>query len=432
MKKLAVLLAALFVFSALFAASATPVVSWSGSASFSLGIDEKGVDISHGFEVKLSVTPNSDTQLGVSFSLDLFGLSGSFSGLTFENEYFGVNYAEGAAAFQYFVGTDSNGNPLMTAEDNIAVTIKAVDGLTVVFQDVVSEVDYTTGTPTTHKWFDDFVGVTYSVADVDLALAFYDADAATETNTYQYGLNAKTSLDLDIVTLDLNGVAGVVNTTDNTFAYGIEETLTSEFSFVTVTQKFAWKDKVSQFAFAGDSDASTVSVDVAVEFDAAPVTVTGDVAFKIASLADPSAFVVPVSLGVDYEDLFTAGLKLAWDDVVNAATAIELAVNAGYENEMFALNASANWADLVGAATDVVVVADASVTPVDALTLGAEFVYMSEEFGYNVNASYAIDDNTTASAFFGTLYGDVDEDGIKDIHKDDAQWYVRLDWSVSF
>ena len=87
---------------------------------------------------------------------------------------------------------------------------------------------------------------------------------------------------------------------------------------------------------------------------------------------------------------------------------------------------------IVGAATDVVVVADASVTPVDALTLGAEFVYMSEEFGYNVNASYAIDDNTTASAFFGTLYGDVDEDGIKDIHKDDAQWYVRLDWGVSF
>ncbi|EKF48635.1 hypothetical protein H17ap60334_10110 [Thermosipho africanus H17ap60334] len=432
MKKLLVVLMSLFVLTALFAAEATPVVSWSGSASFTLGIDEKGVDIDGGLvNPSVTISPSADTQFGVSFTIDVIGKSLTFSGLTFENDVFSLDYAKGPVAFQYFVGTDSDGNPLIAAEDNISVSLKAVDGLTVVFQDVVTEVDYTTGTPTTHKWFDDFVGLTYSVADVNLAVAFYDADTATETNLYQYGLNANTSLDLGFATLDLDGVAGVVDAS-NTVAYGISESLSAEFSFVTLTQSFAWKQNVSQFAFAGDSDASSVSVKAAVEYSMSPLTVSGDVSFKIASLATPSEFTVPVNFKVAYADMFDASLALSWADVVNAATSINMTLAAGYDDDMVAVNASAEWADLVGAATAVDLNADLSVTPIDALTLGAAVRYASEEFGYNLNAKYMFDDNTTFTVFYGTLYGDDDEDGKTDIHKDDAQWYAKLCWSTSF
>lgn len=433
MKKFLVVLLSLFVLTALFAGTATPTVSWSGSASFTLGIDEKGVDIDGGL-VKPSVTisPSADTQFGVSFAIDVVGKSLTFSGLMFENDVFSLDYAKGPVAFQYFVGTDSYGNPLIAAEDNISVSLKAVDGLTVVFQDVVTEVDYTTGTPTTHKWFDDFVGVTYSVANVNLAAAFYDADESTETNLYQYGLNANTSLDLGFATLKLDGVAGVVDAS-NTLAYGVSESLEAEFSFVTLTQSFTWKQNVSQFAFAGDSDASSVSVKAAVEYSMpSTVTISGDVSFKIASLATPSEFTVPVNFKVAYTNMFDASLALGWADVVNAATSIKMTLAAGYDDDMVAVNASAEWTDLVGAATAVDLNADLSVTPIDALTLGAAVRYVSDEFGYNVNAKYMFDDNTTFTVFYGTLYGDADEDGKTDIHKDDAQWYAKLSWSTSF
>ncbi|RDI92591.1 hypothetical protein Ob7_00840 [Thermosipho africanus Ob7] len=433
MKKFLVVLLSLFVLTALFAGTATPTVSWSGSASFTLGIDEKGVDIDGGL-VKPSVTisPSADTQFGVSFAIDVVGKSLSFKSLSFENNIFALDYTKGAAGFQYFVTPDKDGNYLLNAEDNISLTLKAVDGLTVVFQDVVTEVDYNTGTPTTHKWFDDFVGVTYSVANVNLAAAFYDADEATQTNLYQYGLNANTSLDLGFATLDLDGVAGIVDS-NNTFAYGIDESLEAEFSIVTLTQTFTWKQNVSQFAFARDNDASSVSVKAAVEYSMpSTVTISGDVSFKIASLATPSEFTVPVNFKVAYTNMFDASLALGWADVVNAATSIKMTLAAGYDDDMVAVNASAEWADIVGAATAVDLNADLSVTPIDALTLGAAVRYVSDEFGYNVNAKYMLDDNTTFSVFYGTLYDDADEDGKTDIHKDDAQWYAKLYWSTSF
>ncbi|ANQ53293.1 hypothetical protein BG95_02010 [Thermosipho sp. 1063] len=403
MKKLLVLLVSLFVLTAVFAAEATPVVSWSGSASFTLGVDEKGLDVSGALiKPKVSWSPSSDSQFGVSFGIDLIGKSLTLSSISFENSIFALTYANGASAFQYFVGTDNDGNPLMSAEGNIAVTLSGVEGLTLVYQDILRTVDYNTGVLTGEKWFNDFVGVKYSVAGVDLAAAFYDADTVATANTFEYGLNAKTSLDLGIATVDLDGVFGMVDGT-NTTAYGISESIKAEFSIVTLTQTFAWKENVSMFEYAGDSDAKKLTVGAEVSYEISPVTLGAKATLKIADLSTPTEFTVPVS------------------------------VNASFENDMVNADVSAAWNDVVSAATNLTVDANASVTPVDKFTLSTSVKYLTDgnEFGYNAKVSYALDDNTTICAFYGTLY-DKDGNGSADINKDDAQWYAKLSWSVSF
>ncbi|ABR30052.1 hypothetical protein SU69_00935 [Thermosipho melanesiensis] len=401
MKKLVVLLVSLFILSAVFAV--TPEVSWKGTASFTLGVDEKGLDVSGGLiKPKVLWSPSSDTQFGVSFGIDLVGKSLTLYSISFENSIFGLTYANGASAFQYFVGTDRDKNPLMTAEGNIAVTLKAVDGLTVVYQDILRTVDYNTGVLAGEKWFNDFVGLTYSVAGVNLSAAFYDADTASTTNTFEYGVNANTELDLGFGSLTLDGVFGMVDGA-NTTAYGISESFSAEFSILTLTQTFAWKENVENFEYAGDSSAKTLSVKAAVSYEMEPVTLGADATFKIGDLSSPTEFTVPVNLSL------------------------------GFANDMVSANAKVSWGDIVAAATDLVVNADLSVTPVDAFTLSGAVKYLMDgnEFGYYAKASYAIDDNTTLCAFYGILY-DKDGDGAADINKDDAQWYAKLSWSVSF
>lgn len=472
MKKLLVGVLALFVFSALFAASATPEVSWSGSAYFTLGVDEKGVDVDGGLsDFSLTVSPNGDTQVGVSFSFDFIAGTWSFSSLAFENDYFGLTYAPGATGFNKFFGglidTDADGvpdTPVVPAEDYIDVTVKAVEGLEVVFMDglaTTTEVDYDTGDATGHAWFDDFLGVKYSVAGVNLAAAVYDADTDPSTNTLEFGLAVDTSLEFDFGTIALEGVVASAASP----VYGVYEGYTGTFDFVTIEQNFKWFENVNLLTYKGDDALTGKSFDVTVSADYAvtdELSVNGSLGFVIADLTAATDFTVPVSLGVDYTNAFSAGVSLSWDDVVGAATAIVAEVYAGYEAEMFNLGLTADWADLVGApdsieldltagftvdmvegsaevywydvvgaATDVAADLSVSVTPLEELTLAGAVKYAGGEFGYNAELSYAIDANTTFSAFYGTLY-DTDADGVPEIYTTDAQWYLKLAWSASF
>jgi hypothetical protein len=473
MKKLLVGFLALFVFSALFAASATPEVSWSGSAYFTLGVDEKGVDVDGGLDsFTLAVSPTGDTQMGVSFGFNFITGTWSFYSLTFENDYFGLTYAPDAVGFNKFFGGlyDSNADgvpdtPVVPAEDYIDVTVKALEGLEVVFMDGLAtpsaEVDYNTGDATGHAWFDDFLGVKYSVAGVNLAAAVYDADTDPSTNTFEFGLAADTSLDFDFGTIALEGVVAMAASP----VYGIYEGYKGTFDFVTVKQNFKWFENVDLLTYEGDDALTGKSFDVTVSADYAvtdELSVNGSLGFVVADLTAATDFTVPVSLGVDYASAFSAGLSLSWDDVVGAATAILAEVYAGYEADMFSLNLTAGWADLVGApdsievdltagftvdmvsgnaelywydvvnaATDVVATLDVEVVPLDELTLTGSVKYAGGEFGYNAGLSYVIDANTTFSAFYGTLY-DADGDGAVDINTTDAQWYLKLAWSASF
>ncbi|MBO8161277.1 MAG: hypothetical protein H0Z24_06530 [Thermosipho sp. (in: Bacteria)] len=473
MKKLLVAVLALFVFSALFAVEANAVVSWTGSAYFTLGIDEKGVDVEGGLDsFTLSVSPTGDTQVGVSFGFDFIAGTWSFYSLTFENDFFALTYAPGAVGFNKFFGgmydSDADGvvdTPLVPAEDYIDVTCKVVDGLEVVFMDglaTTTEVDYDTGDATGHAWFDDFLGVNYSIAGVNIAAAIYDTDTDPATSAYDFGVTANTSFEFDFGTIDLEALFAMAKASD--VVYGVSEAYNGTFDFITVVQNFQWFENVGLLTYVGGDAPTGKSFDVTVSADYAvtdEVSVNGSLGFIISDLTAATNFTVPVSFGVEYANAFTAGMSLSWNDVVGAATAIVANVHAGYEAEMFNLGMSADWADLVGApssieldltagftvdmvtgsaelywadlsnATAVVATLDVSVTPLDALTLSAAVKYDGTDFGYNASLDYVIDDNTTFSAFYGTLY-DKDGDGLLDINTTDAQWFLKLAWSASF
>ncbi|MDN5324324.1 MAG: hypothetical protein PWP02_34 [Thermosipho sp. (in: thermotogales)] len=470
MKKLLAVVLALLVLTAF---AVTPDWSWSGKASFTLGVDEKGVDISNTFSLQFALSlPTSDTLGGVTFGLSYslaypYG-AGTFKSLFFENDYFTLSYAPGAVGFNKFFGglTDTNSDgvpdtPVVPATDYVDVNVKAVEGLEVVFMDVVPEVDYTTGDATGHAWFDDFLGVKYSVAGVNLAAAVYDAEGTDpSTNTLEFGVYADTSLELDFGTVALEGVVAMAASP----VYGVKEGFTGTFDFVTLTQNFKWFENVNLLTYKGDDATTGKSFDVTVSADynvTDEVSVNGSLGFVISDLTAATNFTVPVSFGVEYANSFSAGMSVSWADVVGAATAIEAEVHAGYEADMFNLGLSAKWADLVGApsaieldltagfavdmvegsaelywedvsnATDVVATLDVSVTPLEELVLTGAVKYAGGVFGYNAGLTYTIDANTTFSAFYGTLY-DKDGDGALDIKDTDAQWYLKLAWSTSF
>ncbi|SHH31316.1 hypothetical protein [Thermosipho atlanticus] len=471
MKKLLVAVLALFVFSVIYAGSATPQVSWTGSAYFSLGIDEKGVDIDGGLSsFTLSVSPTGSTEAGVSFWFDFIAGTWGFNSLTFENDYFGLTYAEGAVGFNKFFGglTDTNGDyvpdtPVLDgiAEDNIDVNVKVVDGLEIVFMDLVSgEVDYDTGDATGHVWFDDFLGVKYSIAGVNLAAAIYDTDTDPSTSTLEFGVTADKNLEFDFGSVALEAVVASAASP----VYGLSEAFNGTFGIVSLTQNFKWFENVNLLTYKGDDAPTGKAFDVtaAVDYGVTDnVSVNGSLGFVIADLTTPSNFTVPVTLGADFASAFTAGVSLSWADVLGAATAITASVNAGYEADMFNLGLTAKWADLVGApsaielnltagvtvdmvtgsvglywadlsdATNVVADISVKVVPLDALTLTAAAKYAGGVFGYNAGLTCVIDDNTTFNAFYGTLY-DKDGDGVIDINDTDAQWYLKLEWSTSF
>jgi len=137
MKKLLVVVLSLFVLTALFAGSATPVVAWEGDASFSLGVSADGVNVSGSGSLDLEVTLDETTELGATFELDLFGLTGTLESIEFSNDYFGVTYyPEAVFSNKFFAGSDWHAGAFNEyLKDQVVFTIPSIPGLSLIFVD---------------------------------------------------------------------------------------------------------------------------------------------------------------------------------------------------------------------------------------------------------------------------------------------------------
>ena len=437
MKKLVVFLAVLFAFSFVLAADATSL-TYSGQATFKLVVDEEGLDSTAYFGW---ISASGD--LG-NFGVTIGFFNSSLYGLSFENDLFGVDWATGGVIFDPFLaGGDWNGSAKVPADDTVSLSVKPLDGLEVVFMDLVTDgADIYEPATDTGSWFDDFIGLKYSFAGVNLAVAAYDTEDTNSTNTLNVGVHAGTSFDFEFGTLSLEGLFVNQFTTPATMAYGLKENFSGEFGIVSIEQNLNWFENTVILPWLDDYELLngekyfdvTVSSEYAVTEE---VTVNGSLGLVIADLTAATDFTVPVSLGVDYSGIFSVGLAVDWDDVVKAATTIALTLNGGYETDLYSFSAEVAWDDVVGDATNLQFDANVSVTPLEALTLSAAVRYDADnsfatsKFGYNVSASYALGNNTTFSAFYGTLYTS-SAAGYNTVIGNVANWYLQMVWSSSF
>ncbi len=407
MKRLLVVLLSVLVIS-VFAANAT--VSWSGSASFELIIDEKGIDVTHSAYIEVYGAPFWTTVEGtpvtVTFGWSSFSSSqyGTLYSITYDGNLLKLAYSNGGAEIdKYFYEVGS---------DYVSLTIKALKFLTLYYADIVDETTInSTNVDFADSYFDDFVAAEISydlgVMDLKAIAAYYDADSTVVSNDYEFGgvvyltgKDAIEGLSIEAVFASLAEAAG------SDTAYGVIVNYSKDFEFepvtITVEPALHYSENLTKMAYMDAdsvSDAKEVSMGLTAEVSVDPVTITLETepTYKI----EDATTTVYLSLGAK-----------AAIDPVNISATFEVPDVLKFNDE-WSVSANANVA----------------VAP---LGLDANIKYLNTgDFGYNVSATYDIEEGLTAKAFFGTLY-DSDGDGSDDINADSAQWYLTLSYSTSF
>ncbi|MCD6449096.1 MAG: hypothetical protein J7L34_01130 [Thermotogaceae bacterium] len=411
MRKLLVVLLALVVGVFLYAENVT--VSWSGSAKFTLTVDENGADIDGSIDVDVTWAPSAFSaaagKVSASFGLG-FGGGASLSELTFDGELLKVSYVPGAASLgsYLFTGKDNDGDGYLdgVGSDYASFTLKAVDFLTVYYVDILdSEVNTNAGTPAEASYFDDFVGVTLSqdlgVFDLSAAGAFYDSDATNVSSAYEYG--AEVSLEGAEALDGLSLWVGFGNSTASGTVYGVtasyKYSLDVDIVTVGVAPSVKYSEGLNTLVYSSFTDGKVVSAEVTVDVAVDPVTL----GLEVTPEYDLEAS-TPLSVYFDA----TLGVKV---DPVSASAEFEVPD---------VLTFADSW-NVSGNVT-------VDVAPV---SVAANVLYLNDgSFGYNASVSLAVEEGLDATVFYGTLF-DADADGVANINTD-AQWYAQLSYSVSF
>ena len=407
MRKLLVVLLALVVGVFLYAENVT--VSWSGSANFTLTVDENGVDVDGGANVTVAWAPNGFSaaagKVSASFGLGCCG-GAAFGGITFDGNIVKISYVPGAASLgsYLFTGKDNDGDGALdgVGTDYAAVTLKALDFLELYYVDIVGETNLNAGAPAEASYFDDFVGVKLAkdlgVFGLTAYGAFYDTDAVGASNNYEYA--AEVSLAGEGSLENLSVWVGFGNSVAAGTAYG----LTAGYSFnlkagmisIGVNPSVKYSENLSKLVFSSFGDGKSVSAVVSVGLDMSPVSVSAEVDPKYDLAASTFAMPANASLSVSAAPV-TASAAFNVTDVMNFA---------------------GGW-NVNGNVT-------ADVAPVN---VAANILYKNTgDFGYNASVSYTVEEGLTASAFYGTLYNA----GAGEDIQPNAQWYAQLSYSMSF
>ena len=403
MRKLLVVLLALVVGVFLYAENVT--VSWTGSANFTLTVDENGVDVAGGANVDVAWAPSAFSatagKVSASFGLGCCG-GAAFGGISFDGSLLKIDYALGALegfGTLFANGTTGVGN------DYAAFTLKAVDFLTLYYVDLLEETNTNAGSPVETSYFDDFVGLKLSQDLGVFALtaygAFYDTDATPAANSYEYG--AEASLSGEGALKNLSIWVGFGNSVASGVVYGVTASYSYSLSAGVVTvgvnPAVKFSESLSTLAFSSFTDGKNISAKTTVDVAVDPVSV----GLALTPKYDLEA-ATPLSVAFDA----TLGVKV---DPVSASAEFEVADLMQFSND---------W-DVSGNVT-------VNVAPVN---VAANILYLNTgDFGYNASVSFDVEEGLTLKAFYGTLY-DADADGVADINTD-AQWYAQLSYSVSF
>ncbi len=442
MKKLLVVLAALLAFVSVFAESqpVTGTVTYAGTASFTLVFDQRGLDVYSLFsQTTLSVSwaPSGDTKAGFTFSLVGLptGLSLNITKAEFSNNYFGLTWKSKIGAFdKYISGTDYDGNAKVTS-DGVLITLPAVNGLTVYYADLATEV---TGVPTNTIatiWFEDMAAVKYEMSPFTFVAGTYNVGG--NKDTYEFGGSVEGTVDLGVVKPQVRAFAGLVEgATGMELAYDAYATANYEIKPITITPTVRFAEKLDKLDYVSDYvyTAKSQYVQVAVNYKDTFAPVTVDVTatpkydmtpatpkFTLAFKTTVSAEIKPLTVSVYYQDA----------DLLVTDTLGKLEAKASYSDEMVFGSVTYTIPELTDAATATLHVT-AQVTPVKELAVSGNFRLDTKQNknGWNAQADYTIAPSTTFTFWVGNLTRDAD--GNYTVFNPDVMWYGKLVYKASF
>ncbi|MCX7653549.1 MAG: hypothetical protein N2Z58_02580 [Fervidobacterium sp.] len=440
------LVLALFVFAGEATFSQGTKISFSGTATFELVVDSKGIDISGtaplDATVSLSLSPTSVTSAGVTFGLTYgypssgtsIGVNFSLRTISFKTPYFDALYSVPKIfVSDYFTGRIYNADGTVTwtgsafnadFSDTLKLTFPTIAGLEVYY------IDRKDPEPSNDAYFSDMVLVKYPIAGFNVVGGIYRT--STLPTTHEFGAEVKGKLDLGFFKPDLTVFGGMVagaSGMETAYDFILSGSLTPVAGLeIKPTVKFA--ENITELDYMSNNILGDKYVQAAVTYSQAfgPVTpkvkVTPKYNFSSSKLTLPldelsvKAVFAPITLYV----------KTNNSDVLDNTKKYELYAQGDLAVEMFSLTAKAFWKDVTTLNVFDYIHVQAT-AKVDVLTLTGNYRMTTTKNGYNVSASYQLTSNVRLTGFFGTLTGD---DSAGWTFLTEPTWNAKLVYSVKF
>jgi len=454
MKKLLTVVVALFVVVSMFAAKfpLTMEVEYAGSATFSLLIDEAGVDISGA----LSFTTNPklnllgfaqpNASLTLSFSMTTWNSpSIGLSEIRFSTPNFGFKWNESPYFINdYFAGEDDDGiSKLPGLTDTLKVDTKLLPGLELYYADLNNAEADREASDVARRFFNDLVIVKYPVAGFNIFGGLWKSDPATDADTYEFGVSANGTVDLGVVKSNITAFFGMVEgATSMVNAVDIDLKASYSMAGLTLEPQFKYGDNLDKLEYKSDSvvDGKYVQVVTSYGLKVDPIEFAVKVTPKYT--LDPATLTVKLDqVKVAYNtEPFTVSVAVSNDNLLDASKKYKLDVTGKVVVDPVTINFSGNWADITKPATYTYLRADATVKATDKLKLTGMVNMVTDlntlhssanevKEAYRLQVTYDYGGGVTSTFFFGNLFGPT---GGKYKHYKHPRWYVEFMYKTSF
>jgi hypothetical protein len=454
MKKLLAVLVALLVVVSMFAAKfpLTMEVEYAGSATFSLLIDEAGIDISGALSFTTSPKLNllgftqPNASLSLSFSMGTWNSpTVSLKEIKFSTPNFGFRWnASPYFINDYFAGVDGDGNPkLPSASDVLKVDTKLLPGLELYYADLNNAEADQEASNVARRFFNDLVIVKYPVAGFDIFGALWKSNPANDADAYEWGVSANGTVDLGVIKPSVTVFFGMVEGATS-MLNAVDVNLKASYSMagLTVEPQFKYGENLDKLNYKSDSVANKKYVQVVTSYNLKVDPVEFAVKVTPNYKLDEATLTVKLDqVKVAYNTTpFSVSAAVSNENLLDASKKYKLDVTAKAVVEPVTVNFSGSWANITELATYTYLRADASVKATDKLTLTGMVNMVTdtgtlasgsepEKVAYRLQATYDYGGGVTSTFFFGNLFG---PSSGKYKHYKDPRWYVEFKYTTKF
>jgi len=454
MKKLLTVLVALLVVVSMFAAKSplTMEVEYAGSATFSLLIDEAGIDISGALSFTTAPRLNllgftqPNASLSLSFSMGTWrSPTVSLREIRFSTPNFGFRWnASPYFINDYFAGVDGGGNPkLPSTSDVLKVDTKLLPGLELYYADLNNAEADREASDVARRFFNDLVIVKYPVAGFNIFGALWKSNPANDEDTYEWGVSANGTVDLGVIKPSVTVFFGMVEGATS-MLNAVDLNLKASYSMagLTLEPEFKYGENLDKLNYKSDSVTNEKYVQVVTSYVLKVDPVEFAVKVTPKYTLDPATLTVKLDqVKVAYDTKpFTISAAVSNENLLDASGKYKLDVTGKVVVDPVTVNFSGEWADITKLATYTYLRANASVQATDKLTLTGMVNMVtdirtlaprseSEEVAYRLQATYNYGGGVTSTFFFGNLFGPFDG---KYRHYKDPRWYVEFRYTTSF
>jgi hypothetical protein len=455
MKKLLTVLVALLVVVSMFAAKfpLTMEVEYAGSATFSLLIDEAGIDISGALSFTTAPKLNllgftqPNASLSLSFSMGTWNSpTVSLTEIRFSTPNVGFRWnASPYFINDYFAGVDNNGrSKLPSTSDVLKVDTKLLPGLELYYADLNNAEADREASDVARRFFNDLVIVKYPVAGFNIFGALWKSNPANDADAYEWGVSANGTVDLGVIKPSVTVFFGMVEGATPIMLNAVDVNLKASYSMagLTLEPQFKYGENLDKLNYKSDSVTNEKYVQVVTSYGLKVDPVEFAVKVTPKYTLDPATLTVKLDqVKVAYNTTpFTVSAAVSNDNLLDASKKYKLDVTGKVVVDPVTVNFSGNWADITELATYTYLRADATIKATDKLTLTGMVNMVtdtgtlaprseSEKVAYRLQATYNYGGGVTSTFFFGNLFGPFDG---KYRHYKDPRWYVEFRYTTSF